>query len=147
MPYIIWSSMYSINVPYIDNQHKKLFEIVNDFYASIKNDHGRETVFRTLNSLIQYAEQHFRDEEEIMAMAKYPDEEREAHKAKHEKLVEDIFALCEELEKDKELTVEHLELFLNEWLIQHVLLTDKKLQPYCSTLKNFVSQNGALWRF
>lgn len=37
--------MYDINVPKIDEQHKGLAKIINDFHSAVKANHKREVVF------------------------------------------------------------------------------------------------------
>ena len=86
MAYVIWCEMFSVNVPYIDNQHRKLLEIINDFHAALKEKKAENIVFQTLNSLISYAEKHFQDEEKLMEEAKYPPDDFKEHKKIHEKM-------------------------------------------------------------
>ncbi len=38
MAYITWSEMFSVEVAYIDEQHKKLFEIINRFHDGVKRE-------------------------------------------------------------------------------------------------------------
>jgi hemerythrin len=35
MAYIEWNEKYSVRVPSLDEQHKKLFEMINKFYATL----------------------------------------------------------------------------------------------------------------
>ncbi len=139
MPFVVWSDMFCITVPYIDDQHKILLEITNKFYEDLKSGSSKDTSHETLNQLIKYAESHFRDEEEIMALTTYPAEEITEHKKIHEKLVDDIFKLHSDLTNGKELAMHDLDLFLNDWLIKHILLTDKKLVPYCTELHDYAA--------
>ena len=137
MAYVIWCDMFSINVPYIDNQHRKLIEIANNFHAALKEKKTEKNLFQTLNSLIRYAEKHFRDEEKLMEEAKYPSENFQEHKRIHEKLVEDIFELQQKFTESGAKSVYEIEVFINNWLIKHILYEDKKLQPFCELLRNF----------
>lgn len=135
MEYVLWSEMFSTRVPYIDNQHKKLLDIVNEFHAAVKDKKGKEILFPILNSLIRYSEEHFRDEETVMEMAGYPADEAFSHRKSHEGLVEEIFALNEELKGPEEKSLQDVEVFLNGWLIRHILTQDKKLSSYAIYLK------------
>ena len=137
MPYIIWSDFFSVGVPFIDGQHQTLIKIVNNFYAAYKADIAIEDVFQILNKLTEYAEQHFHDEEKLMRAAKYPKEELEDHKKEHEKLLLDVFELNDQLFSGEKKVVFNIEVFLNGWLIKHILESDKKYQPYCKVVKNF----------
>lgn len=88
-----------------------------------------------LNSLIRYAEEHFRDEETVMDLAGYPADEALSHRMIHEGLIEEIFALNEELKVPEEKPLHDVEVFLNGWLIRHILTQDKKLASYAVYLK------------
>jgi hemerythrin-like metal-binding protein len=129
--------MYSINVPFIDGQHRRLLEIVNDFYDALRARHGRNVVFEILNRLIHYAEKHFKDEEELMKRAGYPAAEAEQHINMHVGLVEDVFKLHKQLSEQANPDLASVDLFLNSWLINHILTVDKKLLPFCGSMGHF----------
>jgi hemerythrin-like metal-binding protein len=138
MAFVVWSEMFAVHMPYIDHQHRQLLEIVNEFHAAVEESRNREIIFHTLNALIRYAEEHFRDEEEIMKVAEYPAGDLATNKQIHEQLVEDIFRLHGEFTESKKKSTHELEVFLNNWLIQHILLEDKKYQPYCKGMGAYV---------
>lgn len=137
MAYALWCDMFSIKVPFIDNQHKKLLNIANDFHKALNENRGKESLFEILNSLIRYAEQHFRDEERLMEAAGYPPDDIKEHKRIHEQLINDIFRLHQDFSQSAEKTVYEMEMFLNSWLIPHILITDKKLELYCRDIQYF----------
>jgi hemerythrin-like metal-binding protein len=137
MPYVVWSEMFSVGIPHIDKQHQGLFEITNRFHEAIDQRRGQETVFDILNSLVRYAQDHFRDEEEMMRGSDFPDEEVEAHIRVHEQLVQDIFDLLQSLRESGEKSVHELETFTNNWMIKHILVEDKKYQPHCHGQREF----------
>ncbi len=142
MQYVVWCNMYCINVPYIDDQHRNLLEIINRYHDAVSSGKSRESIFETLNALIKYTEEHFRDEEEIMALSDCPPGEIEEHKKLHEQLVSDIFRLHSDYANGKEPVVHDMELFLNDWLIKHILIADKKLTPYCKNLRHYERNRG-----
>ena len=137
MAYVLWSDMYSIRVPYIDSQHEKLLGIVNRCHEALKTGRSRQAVFETFNALIRYAERHFRDEEALMELARYPAPDRDLHKKAHEELVQDIFRLHNGWGARGAEDLHGLELFLNNWIIKHILLMDKLLEPFCGDLTNY----------
>lgn len=137
MTYVAWSDMFSVRIPYIDNQHKQLLETANDFHAAFKGDKDKNFLFEILNALIHYTEEHFRDEEELMEKAGYPAVDIKSHKKIHEQLVRDIFELHQGFMNSEEKTAHELEIFLNNWLVQHILLEDKKYEPFCENLTGF----------
>ena len=130
MPYVIWCDLFSIKNENIDRQHQQLLEITNRFHQLMKNGPNSDSIYNTLNELIEYAQVHFADEEDFMRQIGYPaDGIQQQHQA-HEKMISDIFQLNEDLASGKRQTLFDLEVFLNEWLIKHILDMDKKMEPW-----------------
>ena len=130
MDYVIWSSMFSVHVPYIDNQHKKLFSLLNDLYSSIKEPNAEGSIFQKLNDFLHYSEMHFKDEEDILDLIKFPQIKLKRHKRIHENIIEQLYKLNDQLTKGDEKLLFNLEYFLNAWIIRHILINDKEFQPY-----------------
>ena len=61
MAFFEWNDTYSVQVREIDSQHKKLFEITNHFHEAMKTGADDDVIYETLNSLIKYVEEHFRE--------------------------------------------------------------------------------------
>jgi hemerythrin len=137
MQFIVWTDFFSTGINYIDRQHKKLIDIANDFHSSVKNNANKSTMFSILNHLVSYAEEHFADEEKIMQKAGVPAEHFEYHKELHEKLTLSVFDLNAALERGESKTIDEIEVFLNDWLIKHILEEDRKMLPYSARLKNY----------
>jgi hemerythrin len=45
-----WNRSYSMDYSYIDNQHKKLIDIVNTFYQTVKQEQGNTITYSILNN-------------------------------------------------------------------------------------------------
>ncbi|MEI6128375.1 MAG: bacteriohemerythrin [Pseudomonadota bacterium] len=134
MSYVVWCDMFSVGVPFIDHQHQWLINLLNRFHELFSQGKAAPVVEKVLTQLIRYADKHFHDEEQLMLSARYPD--IEAHKKLHETLVIDIFKLQEDMQ-NKAFDAHALELFLNMWIVRHILVEDKKLQKYCVDFINF----------
>ncbi|MBN1408764.1 MAG: hemerythrin family protein [Calditrichaceae bacterium] len=130
MDYVIWSKMYSMNVPYIDNQHKKLFVHMNELYSVLKDNNAEGSIFQKLNDFIHYSELHFKDEEDILELIEYPQAKLRRHKRIHDNIIEQEYKLNDQLLKGDESGLYNLECFLNSWVIRHILVNDKEFQPY-----------------
>ena len=130
MDYAIWSPMFSVNVPYIDNQHRKLFSLINDLYSSIKEPYLEGNIFQKLNDFLHYSEMHFKDEEDILELIKFPQMKLRRHKKTHEDIIEQVYKFNDQLSKGDEKVIYNLEYFLNSWVIRHILVNDKEFQPY-----------------
>ena len=130
MDYVVWSSMFSVHVPYIDNQHKRLFALINDLYTTLKEPKAEGSIFQKLNDFLHYSEMHFKDEEDILELIKYPQVKLKQHKRIHENIIEQVYKLNDQLTKGDEKILYNLEYFLNSWVIHHILVNDKEFQPY-----------------
>jgi len=124
-----WSDEYSLSNNIIDAQHKKLFKLVN----TLSQLNERQVTFtnfkKTLNYLVQYALQHFKDEEILQRLYDYP------QYAEHKKVHDDFTATAGILSKitEKEFSPEKfisLKGTLYNWLKQHVAVDDKKIGDY-----------------
>lgn len=130
MDYVIWSDMFSVHVPYIDNQHKKLFALMNDLHTTIKEPEAKGSIFQKLNDFLHYTEMHFKDEEDILDLIKYPQVKLKRHKRIHESVIEQVYKLNDQLTKGDDQFLYNLEYFLNSSVIHHILVHDKEFQPY-----------------
>lgn len=137
MAYVIWSEMFSVRVPYIDNQHRKLIQIINNFHETLKDPNLTANIFQTLNELFHYTELHFKDEEQILKLVNYPADQFQKHKKEHEQIVEHIFKLNDQLTGGDEKVIYNLEVFLNSWIIKHLLSTDKNYQPFTTRYRSY----------
>ncbi len=126
MEYVSWSPLFSVKNPHIDQQHKKLFQIVNEFHRAYKAKENKDYIFSILNKLIQYTEEHFRDEERVLKASGCTEEFFNNHVKEHEKLIEEIFQLNMDLQAGEKKTLNELERFFDKWLINHVLEEDKR---------------------
>ena len=128
MALLSWNDQYLIGQSTIDDEHKTLFRLINDFHTHWSENRDRKDVARMLNQLIQYGELHFQDEERIMAQEGYP--ELESHRAIHEKLIIEIFKLNEELADQSRLLERDITKFLKQWLVDHIVHNDYEFRNF-----------------
>jgi hemerythrin len=123
---IEWKDAYSLGIEEIDKQHIKLFDITNSILALIDDEAKFETVSEKIKELIEFTDEHFRDEEQFMQDKNY--QFLRTHKKRHKELVEQLAefstTLKSELEEGK-LKVDFIDFFKN-WLINHILSEDRK---------------------
>lgn len=128
MAFLDWKDDYRTNVTEQDEQHAKLIELINNLYDAMKAGKSKEIMEQTLENLVDYTGYHFSTEEDLMAKYNYP--EIESHKKAHEDLVKQVLDFQEKYNTGKlGLSVDLLN-FLNKWLIDHILATDKKLGSF-----------------
>ena len=131
---IVWSSACSVQSAYLDRQHQNLIKIVNDFNQAAARGDGTKVAYTILNRLVQYAEKHFRDEEKLLEIARYPAAQLNNHIREHEKLTEDIFRHCENWSSYGKEALPEIGRFLKDWLMDHILTSDMKYRKYVAQI-------------
>jgi hemerythrin len=123
-----WSNTYSVSVATIDQQHQKLFAIMNELHAAMREGKGAQQAPRLLKELVKYTREHCAFEESLMERGGYPD--LAAHKALHEKLTAEVVQMAAQIEGGDRSATLRLVQFLSTWLQKHILGNDKKYTPY-----------------
>ncbi|HWR34236.1 MAG TPA: bacteriohemerythrin [Clostridia bacterium] len=85
-----WTAKYSVGVERFDEEHKRLFNLMNKLHYAMRIAQER-TVLE--GALLDYTEQHFSAEETAMNIPGFPG--AGAHKAEHDRLRSDAAALQE----------------------------------------------------
>jgi hemerythrin-like metal-binding protein len=123
-----WKTAYSVGSETIDGQHRNLINLMNAYYTCHLN--GRLDQARgNLGQLLAATVKHFREEEEMMEKAGFP--ELESHRKVHQELLRSVEGLVKEyLRSQSQETAGKLANFLRIWLTRHILGSDKKYGPY-----------------
>ena len=114
-----------IGVPEIDDEHKRLFELIGEVDSALKADADSvSTAMALLNEIKQYAVTHFAHEEAYMASIQDPElpRQQKEHQAFVDKVNSYRFSDINE-DTAKELILELLE-YLSKWLMGHILGSD-----------------------
>ena len=122
--YMKWTDDLSVNVIELDEQHRKLIEMINLLYNSIKDATDRQAISLLLIGLANYAAGHFAEEEKYMSLFNYHGCEQ--HKKEHEAFKARVLEFKEKFENGKASLSEEVMVFMQEWLAKHIKGTDKK---------------------
>jgi len=125
---IRWGPAFEIGIRVIDEQHRRLVEMVNQFYHRLREGASISDLEQLLRDLIEYTSTHFRTEEELFEKSNYP--EKDVHRKIHEKLEEKVLAYQKRVEAGETSVAYDLLAFLKDWLTNHICVTDKKYGPY-----------------
>ncbi len=123
MALIDWSEAYSVKVKQMDDQHRKLVEMINQLHDAMKVGKGNQVVEDVLKSLIAYTKTHFAAEESLMKMHNYPGYEEQ--KKAHNSLVLQINDIQKKFHEGNAPLSQNVMTFLKDWLIKHIQGTDK----------------------
>lgn len=127
---IEWNHKYELGVPQIDNQHKELFEAINNILESVEKGGGRAEVAGLLKFLEDYVIKHFSLEEALMKKHSYPNYDN--HKTQHAVFMANFFSLKKFYEARGASTsfIELVEKWVTSWLKDHILNIDQKFGEF-----------------
>ena len=128
MALIDWKEPYSVNIKKLDDQHKTLVQMINTLHDAMREGKGSATLGQILDKLINYAAEHFRSEESLFTIHQYPDLLK--HKREHEEFVKNVVAFKHDFESGRIALTLKVMNFLKEWLIKHILGSDKEYTHY-----------------
>ncbi len=124
MEILKWRKSYETGISQMDEQHKKLIQLVNQLYKMLREKDGIDELDAILQEMSDYAEQHLRDEEHLLETHAYPDigKQKNSHNEYHETMDQ----LLLEMETDKHLAAQKIYGFLRKWWIDHIVGEDKE---------------------
>ncbi len=128
MALVDWDDTLRIDIEEIDDEHKRLIELLNAIDQAMREGRGRQLVDQIIDRLIEYAKTHFLTEERYFEQYGYPD--AEAHKYEHAFFIVKVFKFKREFDQGKlMLSVEILD-FLMEWLRRHIKGSDQRYSEF-----------------
>ncbi len=130
---IVWNDSLVTGVDEIDEQHRILVNSINEANTRLTENVSAEILDQITRDLLSYALYHFETEEELMQEFNYTEtcqEDMENHLQQHRNFSSTVVSVREGLKTGKLITREDLLTFLNSWLINHILNTDKRLAAF-----------------
>lgn len=141
---IIWKSEYNISNFKIDKEHQKLFTIAREAMniSKLKDDKEvKNKLKEIITKLFKYVGTHFSNEQKYMEEIDYP--ELENHKILHKNMLTMLTNLISELNKLELEDIEKLLFnFIEEYFIRHIVLEDKKIQLWNTSLEDLKKNFG-----
>lgn len=128
MAYFTWADDMIIDRGPIDEEHRKLVDLLNTLHDATSVGRGREVVGRLLNELIRDTAEHLRHEEDAMAAAGFPNLER--HKIGHQAFVDELHKLQQRYQQGSIAVAAQLSTVLRDWLSLHIRRNDKELHEF-----------------
>jgi len=123
---IKWEKKYSVGIKQIDDEHKKMVDLINEACESAELMEADEATGRLLQHMREYAETHFLTEESFMKKYNFipTDNHLEKHRLFSDR-VEDAIA------RGKHGTDPYKVFqFLRDWFYGHVMVDDKALGKF-----------------
>lgn len=124
MATMTWNSSFALGIDMIDNQHQRLFALINALHEAMKSGQGAEVQGRVLAELVSYTRTHFATEERLLSKHAYPD--LAAHRQQHQAFTRKVQNYNEKASTGKVTLTVSLAAFLKEWLVGHIQQVDRQ---------------------
>ena len=128
MALVTWDQTYSVSVRRLDEQHQKLFALLNALHEAMRQGKGQAVVQDTLRELATYTVTHFRAEEELMRKTNYPG--LAAHQTEHQRFVDKVNQFTQDLKAGGNVSSLQVVGFIKEWLAEHIRRTDRSYSAH-----------------
>ncbi|MGV8982922.1 bacteriohemerythrin [Clostridium sp.] len=117
---------YYTGITFIDEEHKKLFEIAEKAYQLLKNPYEvdkYDNIVEVIEELREYTVYHFKDEEKYMESINY--KRLFTQKIDHANFIEKLYEVnLSKVDENPDEAIMGILTFLNDWLINHILEKD-----------------------
>jgi hemerythrin len=141
---IAWKIEMSVGVDVIDNDHKKLLNLINEMDYIIQADVASKkgAIESVISELIDYTIYHFDREEKLMEVCSYPELER--HKRVHESLKLQVQSYMDSYQRKPQLfEPKAMRIFLNLWLVDHIMSMDKDYESWMQGKTEIIENTNA----
>jgi len=130
MGYIQWSKAIKVNVPKIDEQHKKIVELTNQLHDLIDTNDTAQ-IKKNLKMMVEDLKIHFETENKLMVETKLPN--FISHKLEHERFYNKMNGLYQNIKIGKQkLTISDLK-SVKIWFFNHMDFKDRKLADHINS--------------
>ncbi|WP_085446767.1 bacteriohemerythrin [Magnetofaba australis] len=123
-----WNDKMSVGVKQLDDEHKRLVDIVNNLHRLLKSDGERSALGAILRELTDFTVTHFEHEEALMAKHQFPG--LEDQKSQHRRMVATFQHLVERFENGEFTVAMDVMSFARGWLTKHILGTDMQYKSF-----------------
>jgi hemerythrin-like metal-binding protein len=128
MSLIEWDENYSVGVAAVDHEHRELIGLVNEAHDRLMRPGAADAVMDFLGEIFARISAHFALEEQIMRVRNY--DQYDAHKADHERLLDEIRDMMDDYEDGELFSEALLAQQLQTWFAGHFRTHDARLHRY-----------------
>ena len=124
---IAWNDEFKLGYEQVDEQHKRLFELLNTLVSQCIDGSNADKLKETLDFLVDYTVHHFYDEESLQVQFMFPDYKR--HKKLHDDFKETVTSLVRRFTESgsSEILSSDVNRIIVRWLVGHIRQEDKKI--------------------
>lgn len=129
-----WRNELDIGVEAMNNEHKKLIELMNVIFEKAQANKPRDEVRDAIATLENAAREHFAEEERYLESIGYPGLKQ--HKEIHKKLLERFAVHVREFNQSEGPLSRQFFDFMKLWLSSHIMGIDKHYGEFSTAKKN-----------
>lgn len=130
MTLINWCEDYSVHVKEFDDEHKRLFQIINKLHESMTNPQVKVSIEHILEEVLAHCNHHFEKEEMMMKEAHYGD--YIGHKINHDAFKRRVHHYLAEVQAGQPILRTEVMRTLKNWMATHILVEDKHSGEFIS---------------
>lgn len=122
-----WNDDFLVGLEKIDNEHKMIFNSINNLLLEIENGKSKEEISKALDFIEDYIARHFKEEENMLI-----NRNKKAYKIQyeqHEMYKKEIVKLRHDFQKNgiKYVLAVETQRIIGIWCSNHILKIDKEL--------------------
>jgi len=146
MQAFVWNKRFETGIASVDEQHRRLVEIVNQMGEVLIDGSSTEaSINDVFATLAEYAQFHFADEERLMAEASLHQGSADLHQQHHRQFVAQLTTMWKG-RADLVNPAEVLQGFLASWLAFHILEEDQSMARQLLLIEQGVGADEAFQR-
>ncbi len=130
IPFMDWNETYSVKIGSLDDQHKKIINMINDLYDLIERGKDRKKLDEILVRLSVYTIKHFIFEESLFKKHGY--KYQKEHKKEHDDLAERVTEFHKRHTIQKKEIQKNLLEFFKDQIVNHIMSFDQKYIDFMS---------------
>jgi hemerythrin-like metal-binding protein len=124
---IIWNTRLETGHRQIDLQHQELVELINEADAGHAAGRDIEVLREIMPRLLAYVLFHFATEDKLMNGSDVAAAHAKEHRQAHQEFADRVSAMKKSIETGETELLEPLVIYLQDWLIEHIMKTDRVL--------------------
>ena len=125
MALLQWKDQYSVGIEAVDHEHKELIDLINRLHDELVAKGQAVSVETFLGDVYKAISAHFALEERFMRERGY--DQLAAHKADHERLLDEIRVIMDDFLDRADLARDGLSVRLDAWFSRHFETHDARL--------------------
>ena len=125
MPLLSWKPEYAVGIAAVDHEHRQLIDLINRLHDRFAAEGPASAVTELFGDLLRAISAHFALEEQLMRQRGYA--RLVEHKLDHERLLDEIRDLMDEVELGDAVPVNTLASRLDHWFTRHFAAHDAPL--------------------